>query len=83
MYVYHEYYNAKRVALIYPGTNTSKSTGIYLDPKTSKEIDKECSVISLTVEPKIREWQKNIYETFNNWLTFGDENELENKNASL
>jgi 5-methylcytosine-specific restriction enzyme subunit McrC len=83
MYVYHEYYNAKRVALIYPGSNTSKSTGIYLDPKTSKEIDKECSVISLTVEPKIREWQKNIYETFNNWLTFGDEIELENKNASL
>ncbi len=83
MYVYHEYYNAKRVALIYPGINTSKSTGLYLDPKTSKEIDKECSVISLTVEPKIREWQKNIYETFSNWLTFGDENELKNKNASL
>jgi 5-methylcytosine-specific restriction enzyme subunit McrC len=73
MYVYHEYYNAKRVALIYPGTNTSKSTGIYLDPITSKEIDKECSVISLSVEPKIREWQKNIYETFNNWLTFGND----------
>lgn len=83
MYVYHEYYNAKRVALIYPGTNTSKSSGIYLDPITSKEIDKECSVISLSVEPRIREWQKNIYETFNNWLTFGDDNTLENKNASL
>jgi len=83
MYVYHDYYNAKRVALIYPGANTSKSSGIYLDPVTSEEIEKECSVISLSVEPKIREWQKNIYETFNNWLTFGEDNTLENKNASL
>lgn len=83
MYVYHEYYNAKRVALIYPGTNTTKSSGIYLDPITSKEVDKECSVISLSVEPKIREWQKNIYETVNNWLTFGNENNLKDQNANL
>jgi len=83
MYVYHEYYNAKCVALIYPGTNTSKSSGTYLDPITSKEIEKECSVISLSVEPKIREWQKNIYETFNKWLTFDGENVHNDKNASL
>lgn len=83
MYVYHEYYNAKRVALIYPGKNTSKSSGIYLDPVTSKEIDKECSVISLSVEPKIRDWQKNIYENINNWLTFGNDNVQKKENASL
>jgi 5-methylcytosine-specific restriction enzyme subunit McrC len=83
MYVYLEYYNANRVALIYPGTNTTKSSGIYLDPITSKEIDKECSVISLSVEPIIREWQKNIYETFNNWLIFENKNPNKDKNASL
>lgn len=76
MYVYHEYYNAKRVALIYPGTNTSKSTGIYLDPKTSKEINKECSVISLTVEPKIREWQKKIYTELESWWSLQTQNKL-------
>jgi len=50
MYVYHEYFDAKHVALIYPGTNTTKLSGIYLDPITSKEINKECNVISLGVE---------------------------------
>ena len=68
MYVYHEYFSAKRVALIYPSVDTSKSSGIFLDPTTSKELAKECSVLSLAVEPKIRVWQKNIYDTFNEWL---------------
>src|SRR5208337_3011077 len=31
MYVYHEYYGAKRVALVYPGTESSKACGAYLD----------------------------------------------------
>lgn len=75
MYVYHEYYNAKHVALIYPGLKTTISSGAYLDPITSKEIDKKCSVISLTVEPKIKEWQKTIYNTFNVWLNFIDKNQ--------
>jgi 5-methylcytosine-specific restriction enzyme subunit McrC len=68
MFVYHEYYNAKRVALIYPGKESSKSRGTYLDPKTSEESDKECSLISLSVEPKIKVWQKNIYNDFVRWL---------------
>jgi len=68
MYVYHEYFSATRVALVYPGTVTSKLTGIFLDPMTSKELDKECSVLFLAVEPKIRVWQENIYDTLNNWL---------------
>lgn len=62
MYVYHEYYEAKKVALVYPGAS-QKSCGTYLDPKTSKEIDKECSIISLSVMPKIKEWQEKIYNT--------------------
>lgn len=68
MYVYHEYYNARRVALVYPGTELSNSRGTYLDPKTSKEIDKECSIISLSVEPIIKKWQKDIYDEFESWF---------------
>jgi 5-methylcytosine-specific restriction enzyme subunit McrC len=68
MYVYHEYYGAKRAALVYPGSVSAKSSGTYLDPKTSAELEKECSVISLSVEPNIKEWQKNIYNDFVRWM---------------
>ncbi|CAA9891923.1 5-methylcytosine-specific restriction enzyme subunit McrC [Candidatus Methylobacter favarea] len=59
MYIYHRYYHAKRVALIYPGMESFKS-GFYLDTTTGKKTDKECSVISLSVEPDIKTWQKYI-----------------------
>lgn len=68
MFVYHEYYNAKRVALVYPGIESSKSSGVYLDPKTSIESGKECSIISISVEPKINVWQKNIHNDLVRWL---------------
>jgi 5-methylcytosine-specific restriction enzyme subunit McrC len=64
MYVYHEYYGAKRVALVYPGTETSISIGAYLDPLTGNELNKECSIISISVEPIIKRWQENIYNEF-------------------
>lgn len=68
MFVYHEYYNAQRVALVYPGTVTEFSSGNFYDPRTSKESEKECSIISLSVEPEIKQWQKNIYNEFQSWM---------------
>ena len=68
MYVYHEYYNAKRVALIYPGIESFRS-GVYLDAKTGKETDKECCVMSFLVQSDIKEWQKNINECFEAWMS--------------
>jgi len=67
MYVYHEYYNAKRVALVYPGRETT-NRGVYLDPNTGKDLDKECCVISLSVESNIKTWQKNIHKRFESWM---------------
>lgn len=67
MYVYHEYYRANKVALIYPGRETSNSNGNYLDPITRQETEKECSVISFKVEPKIKQWQKEIYTALESW----------------
>lgn len=71
MYVYHEYYGAKRVALIYPGSGneTVKSQGSYLHPITSIAIGKECSVISLSVKGQIKEWQQHIQGEVENWIT--------------
>jgi len=69
MYVYHEYYQARRVALVYPGTESNKSAGAYLHPTTSKEIDKECSVFTFSVESNsIKNWQAKIYTDLENWL---------------
>lgn len=68
LYVYHEYYQAKRVVLVYPGAKQDFKRGRYLHPETGKEIDKECSIMSLAVEPNIHQWQQNIYDEFSNWL---------------
>jgi 5-methylcytosine-specific restriction enzyme subunit McrC len=68
MYVYHEYYAAKRVALVYPGATSTKTGGKFLDPKSGEKTDKECCLISLSVESNIKKWQENIYNNFIEWL---------------
>jgi hypothetical protein len=35
MYVYHEYFEANRVVLIYPNSSSNVSSGMYLDKKTN------------------------------------------------
>lgn len=68
MYVYHEYYKAKKVALVYPGIINENRNGLFLDPTTSLPLDKECSVITIEVENNIRKWQENINKQFSNWI---------------
>ncbi len=82
MYVYHEYYNAKRVALVYPGNEEYEKKGSFY-PIQDNSSTKECSVVLLTV-PKvsdknmslIKTWQKNINIRFKNWMVLS-----ENKNT--
>ncbi len=70
MYVYHEYYDATKVALVYPGKENSNRSGHYLDKIKSKEIiDKECSVILIAVENDIKKWQSAIQEKLFKWFT--------------
>ena len=67
MYVYHKYYKAARVALVYPGTVTEENGGEFqrIDG-IENEIQNICSVITLntnhmTVGQKhISVWQKDI-----------------------
>lgn len=68
MYVYHEYYKAKKVALVYPGSELLKTMGTYLDPVSSNETDKECSVFSIPAQTDIKQWQKAIREEFETWM---------------
>lgn len=70
MFVYHKYYGAHKVALVYPGSKNQKSIGAYLDPITGNESEKECSIISLGIESNIKIWQKQIYLEIGSWLKF-------------
>ena len=49
-------FNAKRVALIYPGeSESSTKSGVFLETKPEKLQDKKCSVITLQVKSDISE----------------------------
>lgn len=70
MYVYHKYYDAKRVALVYPGKEFALIQGNYLDLDSSIDVNMKCSVISLAVESEIKKWQETIYSECSKALNF-------------
>lgn len=47
MYVYHEYYKAEKVALVYPGSETSHVKGRFIEPLSEDVSSKQCGVISI------------------------------------
>ena len=70
MYVYHEYFNARRVALIYPSPDeeTRIKKGEFLAVENQIEAiaagtGNICSVITLETNSDIKKWQKHIYKT--------------------
>jgi 5-methylcytosine-specific restriction enzyme subunit McrC len=66
MYVYHEYYGAKKVALLYPGIKNYQTdgshSGFYLNPDNGEKTDKECGVICSLVNSDLKKWQEQIYD---------------------
>jgi len=69
MYVYKNFYKAKKVALIYPGTQTTFKSGKYFIEGTTEISESECSVISINVENEIHVWQKTIAKKIEEWGT--------------
>ena len=67
MYVYKNFYKAKKVALIYPCTQTSFKSGKYFIEGTTEISESECSVISINVEKEIHVWQRVIAEKIGEW----------------
>lgn len=66
MFVYHDYFNAKKVALVYPGQAGTRE-GKYFE--RSGEIgNKECSIIPLSLNRNIIQWQKSIYQECTAWV---------------
>jgi 5-methylcytosine-specific restriction enzyme subunit McrC len=63
MYAYHHYYDAKKVALVYPGASASYIPGKYhqtVDRQNGNLDDKECGILTLAVNPIINSWQAEI-----------------------
>lgn len=72
MYVYHAYFAAKKVALVYPGLLNNISSGAYEKTVDKDDRDeKKCSVITLAVEPKIKSWQYTICKELMDWMDIG------------
>ena len=59
MYVYHEYFDATRVALVYPGNKIDSKEGNYLTKEGHMD-NKVCSVLLINVDNSIKVWQTNI-----------------------
>jgi 5-methylcytosine-specific restriction enzyme subunit McrC len=70
MFVYHQYFEAERVALVYPGNTGSVNKGKYLDPFTAEDTNKECSIVVIDVNANILEWQKDIYIKLSNMWSY-------------
>lgn len=74
MYVYHEYYGANKVALVYPGEFETKEGWFWL-PGENKQSEKMCSVVffsphSMPLPQKaiVRAWQEKIRREFLGWM---------------
>lgn len=75
LYVYHDYFSARKVALVYPGDKSSANGGVFWSPSENAPTDKTCSVFVLAVPEKeagsgkwITQWQVAIRENIKNWL---------------
>ncbi|NJN77721.1 MAG: restriction endonuclease [Saprospiraceae bacterium] len=69
LYVYHEYYQAKQVALVYPGQKNTAAIGQYFNKNERILSSKKCAVLTISTDDNIERWQKEIADfVFNQWL---------------
>lgn len=69
LYVYREYYNAHKVALVYPGETTAYRRGNYYDILQEKISDEECAVICIKPTANIATWQQVLTGKIKDWMT--------------
>jgi 5-methylcytosine-specific restriction enzyme subunit McrC len=65
LYVYHQFYDAEKVALVYPGNSEIKK-GTYFKGDGSDSAQ-ECSIITLPVAKNIKDWQIEICAQIKEW----------------
>lgn len=67
MYVYHEYFGAKKVALVYPNQLPNIIEGTFHLLNSSTDFTKPCGIIEVATEKDIKVWQRNICESLFEW----------------
>jgi 5-methylcytosine-specific restriction enzyme subunit McrC len=67
MFAYLHYFDAKKVALVYPSDASSIHSGHYYD--TAGNINQNCSILAITTEQEIGSWQKAICLQVERWIT--------------
>lgn len=67
IFVYLKFFNAKKVALIYPGNEIMVSSGNFFDENSGKIGIQKCSVISVAVNNNIRQWQMELNNQISEW----------------
>jgi 5-methylcytosine-specific restriction enzyme subunit McrC len=66
LYVYHEYFEAEKVALVYPGSFTDRKGHYY--QKNQLPGDKECSVMGIPVNLSVKSWRIAIANQVLSWI---------------
>jgi 5-methylcytosine-specific restriction enzyme subunit McrC len=67
LFVYSQYFNARRVALIYPGAVSNISDGWYYDVESGQLGEDGCSVVCVAVNKDVRVWQRDVYGQIERW----------------
>ena len=68
MYAYHHYFEAKKVALLYPG-DSDYVTGKFVEVKKQKQLsDMECGLLFTEYSGSVKNWQKQIGEEIQLWI---------------
>lgn len=68
MYVYHKYYQANKVALIYPGSLEEPVIGNFFDEINGTRSEQECSIIAINTEENLTYWQEAIADKIFDWI---------------
>lgn len=68
MYAYQHYFEAKKVALLYPG-DSDYVTGKFVEVKKQKQLsDMECGLLFTEYSGSVKNWQKQIGEEIRLWI---------------
>ena len=69
MYVYHRFYQAKKVALVYPSEKQAIQKGNYYNSIITGEMsDKECSIVHIATASDTKVWQEVIVNQMREFL---------------